>query len=282
MHIDGWRYYNHAAIPIGLPHESVNTTPVLDGSIWKLTNQSGDVPLLARWTENYDCGYETGWWYVIKEGPFDIGDVSAKERKSIRQALRKCEARQIRPEKYGEELYRCFRTAFAKYENSGAMLSKEAFIKNAANSDAEYWGGFDTETGLLIGYMTVGVHSDCVEIQTAKFDPEFANRQVSDALYYAILDYYLNQRGMKYASSGSRNISHKTNTQEYKIRRFGFRKVYCRLCIAYRPGIGFVVKVLYVFRKLLRRLDKIRIIHLVNGILMMEEICRKDLRGGNA
>lgn len=33
--IEGWRYYNHAMIPITAPHEKVNMKPVLDGSIWK-------------------------------------------------------------------------------------------------------------------------------------------------------------------------------------------------------------------------------------------------------
>ncbi len=36
MTIDGWKYYNHAAIPTCAPHEMPNLKPVEDGSIWKI------------------------------------------------------------------------------------------------------------------------------------------------------------------------------------------------------------------------------------------------------
>lgn len=35
MQIDGWKYYNHAAIPTTAPHEIPNISPITDGSIWK-------------------------------------------------------------------------------------------------------------------------------------------------------------------------------------------------------------------------------------------------------
>jgi len=55
MKINGWKYYNHAAIPTTAPHEKVNTQPIKDKTIWKMDGK----PLFARWTENFDCGYET-------------------------------------------------------------------------------------------------------------------------------------------------------------------------------------------------------------------------------
>lgn len=35
MQIDGWKYYNHAAIPTTAPHEIPDISPITDGSIWK-------------------------------------------------------------------------------------------------------------------------------------------------------------------------------------------------------------------------------------------------------
>ena len=58
MQIDGWKYYNHAAIPTTAPHEPVNMEPIKYGEIWKIKGA-----LLARWTSDWDCGYETEWWY---------------------------------------------------------------------------------------------------------------------------------------------------------------------------------------------------------------------------
>lgn len=36
MQIDGWKYYNHAAIPTTAPHEIPDISPITDGSIWKI------------------------------------------------------------------------------------------------------------------------------------------------------------------------------------------------------------------------------------------------------
>ncbi len=41
MNIEGWQYYNHAAVPSCAPHEIPNLAPVSDGSIWKLENSTG-------------------------------------------------------------------------------------------------------------------------------------------------------------------------------------------------------------------------------------------------
>ncbi len=36
MKIDGWYYYNHAAIPTTAPHENPDISPIKDGNIWKI------------------------------------------------------------------------------------------------------------------------------------------------------------------------------------------------------------------------------------------------------
>ena len=36
MQINGWYYYNHAAIPTTAPHEIPDISPIADGSIWKI------------------------------------------------------------------------------------------------------------------------------------------------------------------------------------------------------------------------------------------------------
>ena len=32
--IEGWKYYNHAAIPVCEPHEQIDLCPIEDNSIW--------------------------------------------------------------------------------------------------------------------------------------------------------------------------------------------------------------------------------------------------------
>lgn len=267
-----WMYYNHAVIPTTAPHEMPNLACVHDGSIWKI--KDGATPILVRWTSDFDCGYETNWWYLVKDAPFKLEDISTKERKSIRQALRKCYVKRIQPVEYLDALYDCYLSAFSRYENADNLQTKEHFMQSWQNNAMDCWCGFDAETDKLIGYMTVQVYEVYAEIKTAKFNSEFLNKQVSDALYYHVLEYYLNSCNKKYICSGSRSINHKTNTQEYKIRRFGYRKAYCHLHIVYNPKYRIFVEILYKFRKLLKKFDKITFFHQVNAVLLMEEIHR--------
>ena len=268
--MSGWKYYNHAMIPTCAPHENADESALENESFW--TEHSGTY--LARWTTDFDCEHETNWWYVIRKAPYDPEDVSSKERKSIRQALKKCNVKQIRLSENVQALYDCYLSACEQYENHSHIDSLEQFTAwcSSNNDELECWAGYDIESDTLIGYMTVSVDDCYAEIKTAKFMPQFFNKQASDALYHNVLEYYLNTLKKEYVCSGSRNINHKTNTQQYKIRRFGYKKAYCVLHIRYNPKIKPIIKILFPFRKLLRLFDKITFVHKINGVLLMEEI----------
>lgn len=273
--MNGWTYYNHGAIPTCAPHEEADTTPIETGEIWKMQGS----PLLARWTADFDCGHETNWWYMVRYAPFDMEQLSKSARKHIRQALKKCTVRRLTVAESLEELYRVYRAAFEKYENADNQTGREAFFQSCMDSMAagcEYWGGFDGETGMLIGYMCVYPFEHHAELRTTKLDPAWLHLRVSDALYCTVLTHYLNEAGKRYVSSGSRNINHVTNTEEYKIHSFGYQRAFCRLCIAYNPRIRWAVKLLYPFRGLLIKLDGITKVHQVNAVLKMEELVRKN------
>lgn len=271
MKVDGWKYYNHAVIPTTAPHEKVDLTPINDGSIWKIDGR----PLFARWTSDFDCDAETNWWFIIREAPYCIDSLSSKSsRKNIRRALRRCNVIKINPNEYVEELYNCYASAYERYKNADNFKKKDAFIfdcKEEYKKGIEYWGGFDNETGLLIGYMTVAVHPCHVDTLTAKFWPEYMTLGVSDAIYHTILDYYLNVLGKKYINGGSRNINHLTETQEYKERHFDYRKAYCRLHITYNPRIRMIIRILCLCKNLLRLLDHITFVHQINSVINMQE-----------
>ncbi len=273
MTLNGWMYYNHAAIPTVAPHENPDLSPVEDGTIWKI---NGGLPLLARWTTDFDCGYETNWWYLIKEAPVNMEELPAKERKSIRQALKKSYVRKINPTEYTEDLYRVYVAAVSKYENATFVQTKDDFAE-VPGDGIEYWAAFDMEADRLIGYMVVQSFDVYAQIQTTKLDPDFLKLRVSDAMYCTVLEHYLNECKKRYVSSGARNINHKTGTEEYKIRRFGYRKAYCHLHIAYNPKIKPLIKMLYPFRKILAKIDRITLIHKVNAVLLMEELIREKV-----
>ena len=268
-----WKYYNHAAIPTTAPHEDVEIEPIENGEIWQL---DGHKPLLARWTSDFDCGYKTNWWYCIKERPYNPDGLSKSSRKHIKQALRKVNVSIINPIQYAKEIYRVYEEAVIGYENFIDTTTEENFVDAINDDKRTYWGAFEVETKTLVAYMIVTEKEIYVETNTAKFSKKYLKLQASTAMYNEILEYYLNERGFKYINSGERNINHETNTQEYKIHNFAYKKAYCHLHVFYNPKIKWVVKLIYPFRSILTVLDGIYFIHLINGVMKMEEICRDD------
>jgi len=273
--IKGWKYYNHAAIPTCAPHEEPNLIPIEEGFVWCI---DGKTPLMVRYTTDWDCGYDTGWWYLIKEGPFELEALSSNSRKHIKRALKKNKVEKIIATDFVDALYECSHQAFLKYKLASNEDSFETFKKgcdHASKNGVDYWASFDVISGQMTGFITVKEHDDWTDIITAKFDPNYLKLQASDALYAHVLDYYLNYRNKKYVSSGSRSISHVSNTQEYKEQHFGYRKVYCKLHLKYSKKMHVVIKLLYPFRNLINRIGKIvKKVHLVSSVLKMEEIAR--------
>ncbi len=107
-----WRYYNNAAVPECSPHEIVDTAPVETGEVWKIDDKK---PLFASWITDFDCGYETGWWYVIKDDVFDISALKAKRRYEITKGAKSFEVRPISAKEYVNELYEVLMAALEGY-----------------------------------------------------------------------------------------------------------------------------------------------------------------------
>ena len=277
MQIDGWKYYNHAAISTVAPHEDPDMVPIKNGNIWKI---SGGTPLLARWTTEFDCGYQTNWWYVIKDTPFDINELKAKRRYEINRGIKNFDVRVIDPREYADELYEVQVAAFSAYPSKyRPTVVKEEFVSSLNYLD-EYtvFGAFFRETDKLTGYATINEkNKKSKDFRVLKTDPEYEKYSINAALIEKILSHYellLSSGG--YISDGAKNISHETHFQDYLEKYFDFRKAYCRLHIAYNPIIKPFVKVLYPFKSLLRKLDGIGIFHKINSVIKMEEIVRKS------
>ena len=271
--IKGWKYYNHAAIPECAPDEKANLQAILDGSIWKLDGK----PLLARWTEDFDCKEKTEWWYIIKEGPFDINELSAKRRKNIRQSLKKCKVIKINPEENIEELYKVYESAYMRYIDADNYMTYDKFVEKCKRDKAEkydYWGGYIADNDQL----TIKKHDYYVESCIAKYNPQFLNYRVSDAIHYTVLEEYLNIQKKRYITAGERSINHVTNAQKYKIENFNFRKAYCNLHLVYRPPIKIIINFLYPFRIFIKKYNKNIFFHQVSSVLLLEEISRENCK----
>lgn len=276
MEIQGWSYYNHAAIQTTAPHENPDTSPVEDGSIWEI---SGGTPLLVRWTTDFDCSRETNWWYVIKDNPFDASGLKAKRRYEINKGIKNFEVVKINPTEYKEDLYDVQVAAFSAYPKKyRPVVDKESFF-----ADIDKWeqyvvfGAFFRESNKLCGYALLSqTNEKCVNFNVLKTKPDYERNGVNAALVEGILknfNEFLTNGG--YICDGGRSINHETAFQDYLEKYFGFRKAYCRLHIVYNSKIKWIIKSLFPFRKFLLKFDGIGKIHQINSVMRMEEIARE-------
>lgn len=278
MSVSGWKYYNHAMIPSTAPHEECEL-PKDIRSLWK--NSGRGTPLFARWTTDFDCGFETNWWYVIKDTPFDLSALKSNYRYKINKGIKNFEVHTIDPMKYVDELYEVFLAAYRSWpEKYRPSLTHDAatatFQKLSDDPSMVCYGAFFRETGELCGFMQAPTKESYVELQVQRVKPQYEKYQINAALVYGLLEDHQSQLGTGdlYILDGARSISHETNFQDYLEKYFGFRKAYCKLHILYNPKIVWMVKLLYPFRAFLQKFDEIGLVHQVNAVLKMEELVR--------
>ena len=275
MKINGWKYYNHAAIPTVAPHEKPDLAPIRDGNIWRIDRRH---PLLARWTTDFDCGIETNWWYVVKDDPFDISRLKAKRRYEINKGNKYFSVMEINPTKYKDTLFQIQYAAYSAYP----LKYRPTIDKNSFFEMINSWencvviGAFFRETNELVGYAMLNESvGKCIHFNILKSIPNYEKYSINAALVMGIMSKYdENLKQDWYICDGSRNINHETRFQDYLEKYFGFRKAYCQLHIAYRPGVKWLIRVIFPIRKLLLKFDRIRIVHAINSILRMEEMNR--------
>lgn len=270
-----WRYYNHAMTPSQAPHLPVDISAVEDGSVFK-ADPNGKKALFARWTEGWDLPCQTNWWYLICKPPFSLENLSKSSRKNIKNALKKCEVKKIKPLEYKEDIWRIYMSSVSHYENFKSSYTEANYIERLKLQNVDWWAAFSKEDGRMIGYKSVNTYDTYVHFTSAKYDVGYLKMRASDALAYTCLSYYLSKDNVQYVSEGARSISHITNVQNYYIEHFKFYKAYCKLKLRFRPSVAPLIKMIYPFRRFFIIFDKIHTIHLLNSVLKMEEICRSD------
>ncbi len=278
MNVEGWKYYNHAAIPTTLPHEDVNLQPIIDGTIWKTGN--GKTPLFARYTTEFDCGYETNWWYVIKDTPFDISTLKAKRRYEINRGVKNFNVCEIDARQYKEELYEIVKKAWETYPKKyRPQLVYSDFIQSIEEWNYyKVYGAFYQENNKLCGYATLVKKNDYIDFCMLKAIPDYERLGVNVAICNKIVNDHNNFfKNGGYLCDGARNVVHETAFQEYLIKYFEFRKAYCKLEIVYNPKIKWLIKLLYPFRKMIANFDNIKFFSQISAVLKMEEISQMEI-----
>lgn len=279
--IPGWKYYNHAAIPTTAPHEEPDLLPIKNGSIWRI---EGKKPMIARYTNDWDCGFDTGWWYIIKDSPFDISALKTKRRYEITKGMRFFEVHELKPSDFKNELCEIQQKAWAAYPAKyRPIFDRRAFLNTLALWEEQVnqgvlkiFGAFFRESGRLCGYTNVVCREKYYSLAIQKAIPDYEKYSLNAALVKGILD-SLNDKLAQgyYISDGARSVIHETHFQDYLEKYFGFRKVYCRLNLAYPPLVGVMISLLFPFRNVAEKLgSRFGLFHRISGMLRMEEIVR--------
>lgn len=270
-----WRVYNGMFLPIGNPKHKVDVCEICKNG--KLVKRGG---VLARWTTNFDCKYDTGWWYVIKDQPFEMSQVKSNYRTMIRKGNKYFDVKVINSNEYAKEIAEIMISA---YKDSKHIRKKDIPSCDDAERYISQWsrgslifGAFFKATGKLCGYYKVNDYDNFAQLETTRSAHEYEKFEINAALMYGILSYF-NER-LKcsngfYLLDGERSIYHQTDYQNYLFKRFSFRKAFCQLHIVYNPFFEILVDLLYVFRDFFKVVPG-GFARKINAVLMQEKIHR--------
>lgn len=273
MNIEGWRYYNHAVLPSSAPNVEVNMEPLLNSTIWKI---GGGTPLLARWTSDFDCGYETDWWYVIKDDFFDISSLKSKRRYEINKGKKSFCVKVINAKEHISDIIEIQRKAYEEYpEQYRPTVNPEKISREINEWTSKYivFGGFSDNSDNLCGYAVLIEDQNYVNFAMLKVLPSCEKQGINAAIVAGILEYYNERLTSKFfICDGERALFHETNFQDYLEKYFGFRKAYCKLHIKFRFPMSMIMKLLALFPE---RCFKMKALSKVKVLLQYYRICQK-------
>jgi hypothetical protein len=263
-----WRKYNGVIIPLDPPHIEIHESRKEIKSLIKRYNV-----LFARWVSDFDSKNQTDFWYVIHDTPMCMDSYSTNTRNQIKKGLKNFQIRIIAKSVIMQEGYDIYVSAFQSYNTMTGFKSKELFLKEL-EGDWEFWGVYSK--GALVGYSQNKIIDRSCDYSTIKITPNYRKMYPTYALIFTMNKYYLNEKNLKYVSDGARSLFHQSNIQEFLIRKFKFRKAFCRLHVLYSPFIKRVVFLLYPFRIFLSSIN-ITLFKKIELVLKQEEIIRNQL-----
>jgi len=272
-----WKKYGPAWLLDRVPH--ADNMDITKDAVKKLLSSSSGV--FARWTTNFDKSTKREWWWCIKDDEVHLEQFTAKQRYRINKGLKMIEVTRVAGDeahKYAESLYVLAQKKLEEYPSKyRPKVEKEEYI-NAIIQNAnvqDYWICCDKESGIFCGYAKCMFKEDIVLLAGVKVLQPYMNKEVNAVLIYKICEYYINQRQKRYVCDGERNIKHETSYQEYLCRVLNFRYAYCDLHILYKSYLGVLVKLLFPFKNLLKKLsDKSQLLYNIYCILEQERIAK--------
>ena len=243
-----WFKYNGFLRPAYLPHES----PEISRSCARKARQELG-GLFARWDSGFGDLSDAEWWYVTRTGPYSMDQVSGNTRSKIRRGSKRLAARPATVDEIRQQGLKVCERAVARYGNADFMPKRQDFSEKLTAAEGnpdvcEFFGVFRGD--VMVGFSENHVQGNAVFWESIWYDPDALRDYSSYLLTHAMLEYYLNEREVLYVSDGSRALYHDTDVQRFLIHKFGFRKDFARLDLAYSPALGTLVFLFFPFGKI--------------------------------
>lgn len=245
-----WNYYlyRHAWRFAGPPHEEQK----LDGEDCQNLLALGG--LMVRNTYDFDCKEETSFWNLIKDRFGGMQELSSNTRNRVKKSLESLDFRLVDFSIVQTLGYPILKATFDDYATVDRPMNQQIFedyLRHCQRWDYEYWGVFDKNTNEFIGFCANRLWEDASEYGIIGIWPQYKHNGTFPyyGLFYEMNRYYLQEKGFRYVTDGSRSITEHSNIQGFLVEKFGFRQSYCKIAIQYRKWLKFAVKTLYPFRK---------------------------------
>lgn len=233
----------------GAPHDE----PQLKKEEWHALLKQGG--LLVRNTYDFDSPEETSFWNLIKDHFWGLEELSGNTRKKVRRSLEKLEFQRIGIERIEQEGFPIIQATYRDYAINDRDMNQsifEEYLDLCKQKEYDYWGIFDIQKDCFIGFCANRVWKDAVEYGLVGILPEYKRECTAYpyyGLFYSMNQYYLQEKGFRYVTDGSRSITEHSHIQSFLEEKFHFRKSYCKLAVYYQWWMKIAVKILYPFRK---------------------------------
>lgn len=264
-----WKVYRNVLIP-DIPPNCEPDENLFD--IIKMLKRTNC--FMARWTSDYDSSKYREFYYVICDEFNNVDKIESKSlRKEIRTGLEKNKIKLIDKKSLIQYGYDVYINAHKNYNTNITSMNKDEFERMVLDlrANIDIWGVYNNKK--LVAWSIVEVYTKYCNYKTVKYDPNFLKENVSAALNYTRNEYYLKHQKKEFVLNGTVSLNHDTNVQDYLIKKFNYKKKYCKLNIVYKWYIKFFIIILYPIRNLFYR-KKSGIFSKIAVLLRHEEICR--------
>ena len=209
-----------------------------------------------RNTYNFDNQEKTSFWNLIKDHFGGLDELSSNTRSRVRKSLENLDFKLIEPSLIISSGYPILKATFEDYTTTDRSMNRKVFdeyFRHCQNNNYDYWGIFNKKDGFFIGFCANHIWDDAAEYGIIGIEPYYKHNGTFPyyGLFYSMNQYYLQKKGLRYVTDGTRSITEHSNIQPFLEEKFHFRKSYCQLAVHYQWWMKIAVKLLYPFRKII-------------------------------